>query len=94
MCTLYVHGHSVGGMNPVLIESLSFDIIKVCFDTPHNREVVRSDALFFKEQDDLISIFNNYRSLKDVVPRATDKENRFSWNTIINKYRKVIDEAI
>ena len=39
-CGFYVHGHSVGGTNPALLQALGCGAPTVAFDTPFNREVV------------------------------------------------------
>jgi glycosyltransferase involved in cell wall biosynthesis len=43
----YLHGHSVGGMNPSLVEALRAGARVLAFDTPFNREVVDSAGEFF-----------------------------------------------
>jgi hypothetical protein len=37
-CAIYLHGHSVGGTNPSLVEMLFYDCNLLCFDCEFNRE--------------------------------------------------------
>jgi glycosyltransferase involved in cell wall biosynthesis len=41
-CAVYVHGHSVGGTNPSLLQALGAGAPTLALDTPFNREVIRS----------------------------------------------------
>lgn len=43
----YLHGHSVGGMNPSLVEAMGCGAVVGALDTPFNREVLGSDGLYF-----------------------------------------------
>lgn len=46
-CDVYIHGHSVGGTNPSLVEMLFYDCRLLCFDVPFHRETAGSCAQFF-----------------------------------------------
>jgi glycosyltransferase involved in cell wall biosynthesis len=43
----YTHGHSVGGMNPSLIEAMGVGAMVVALDTEFNREVLADTGVFF-----------------------------------------------
>jgi glycosyltransferase involved in cell wall biosynthesis len=45
--TAYLHGHSVGGMNPSLLEAMCAGALVVALDTPFNRETLADAGLFF-----------------------------------------------
>lgn len=45
--TGYIHGHSVGGMNPSLVEAMHGGALIVALDTEFNRETAGDAALFF-----------------------------------------------
>jgi glycosyltransferase involved in cell wall biosynthesis len=44
----YIHGHSVGGMNPSLVEAMGAGAFIIAFDTPFNREVLGPAGSFFR----------------------------------------------
>lgn len=46
-CDGYIHGHSVGGTNPSLVEMLFYDAPLACFDCVFNRYTAGSDATYF-----------------------------------------------
>lgn len=45
--TAYLHGHSVGGMNPSLVEAMRAGALVVALDTVFNREVLADAGLYF-----------------------------------------------
>lgn len=49
----YIHGHSVGGTNPSLLEALACGNWVIAHDNPFNREVARDAADYFRTADDL-----------------------------------------
>lgn len=53
----YVHGHRVGGTNPSLVEALSFGNAIIAHDNRFNRWVAGPCAGYFKNEDELASIF-------------------------------------
>jgi len=46
-CTAYIHGHSVGGTNPSLVEMLYYDCALLCFDCVFNRATAKESADYF-----------------------------------------------
>lgn len=46
-CCIYIHGHSVGGTNPSLVEMLFYDSIILCFDVIFNRQTAEDSAYYF-----------------------------------------------
>ena len=45
----YVHGHTVGGTNPSLVEALAAGNAVIAHDNPYNRWVVQEGAVFFND---------------------------------------------
>ncbi len=91
---LYIHGHSVGGTNPSLIEALSLTNICVLYDVCFNRDVGLDSCLYFKEDGDLTNIINNYKELEKKESSMGKKakeiiSNNFTWEIIVNKYKKI-----
>lgn len=46
-CDTYLHGHSVGGTNPSLVEMLFYDCRILCFDVVFNRETAGTCVEYF-----------------------------------------------
>ena len=70
-CFGYLHGHSVGGTNPSLIEAMVMKNLLLAHDNQFNREVCEDTALYFINPDDLKDRINqiennpeNYLELK------------------------------
>jgi glycosyltransferase involved in cell wall biosynthesis len=42
-CGVYLHGHSVGGTNPALVQAMGLGAPVLALDTPYNREVLLDD---------------------------------------------------
>lgn len=43
----YIHGHSVGGTNPSLLEALGAGNPCICYDVSYNKEVARESGYYF-----------------------------------------------
>lgn len=55
-CTHYLHGHSVGGTNPSLVEMLFYESDLLCFDVPFHRATAGDCARYFRTADELASL--------------------------------------
>ena len=55
----YIHGHSVGGTNPTLIEALSLNLPTIAYNCSFNKKVLGSKGLYFKNSKDLVEIIKN-----------------------------------
>lgn len=89
----YLHGHSLGGINPSLVKALGCGNCVVALDTPFNREVLWPDfgLLFQKDPDDLLRklqlveddprLAQKYR---DQAPQRILQE--YNWENITTKY--------
>lgn len=51
----YLHGHSVGGMNPSLVEAMAAGALIAALDTPFNREVLGAPGIYFQRSTSSIS---------------------------------------
>ena len=96
----YIHGHSVGGTNPGLLEALSTTDVNLLFDVTFNRYVARDYALYFKNQSELTSLINSVETLEinkkkelGEGARLRMKDN-FSWSFIASEYSKLFHKLI
>jgi glycosyltransferase involved in cell wall biosynthesis len=92
-CALYIHGHSVGGTNPSLVEAMHLSLFCVVFDVDYNRETTESSTVYFNSADSLISIVKKF--INNEIPTVEIKSRlkkiamrRYKWFDIINKYEK------
>ena len=88
----YIHGHSVGGTNPSLLEALNLTNLNILYDVEFNRDVGQDSCLYFKNEDELINILNNIESYNANKLGIECKEiikNNFTWNIIVKKYKRI-----
>lgn len=91
---LYIHGHSSGGTNPSLVESMSLGLPVMAFDVVFNRATTENMALYFDSTASLVSLLRNMENL-DLASNARYMKDlakrRYSWAAIANKYAKLFD---
>lgn len=93
-CGLYIHGHSVGGTNPSLVEAMNLGLFIVSFDVDYNRETTENKAIYFKNEIELQKILADFTSSKfeTEIFKKSMKEiatRRYRWSIITEKYAKV-----
>jgi hypothetical protein len=88
-CNFYIHGHSVGGTNPSLVEMLFYDCSLLCFDVPFNHKTAGDCASYFKTPESLAAALNT-PSHVDIGVRSDFRE-RYTAKLISARY---IDAAI
>lgn len=67
-CQLYIHGHSVGGTNPSLVEALACQSAVLAHDNAFNKWVAADQAHYFKDEQECLEkldlLLNNEAELK------------------------------
>lgn len=90
----YIHGHSVGGTNPSLLESMGCGSCVIAFDVPFNREVLRNNGFFFKNERELKNIIEKIEKLEKKKISQIGEKNReiikkyYNWDKIAKEYFK------
>ncbi len=92
----YIHGHSVGGTNPSLLEALASTNINLLLDVGFNREVAKDGALYWqKDSGSLKKLIESIESYdRETTERLGDKargriRDNYSWKQISDKYIKL-----
>jgi glycosyltransferase involved in cell wall biosynthesis len=98
-CCLYIHGHSVGGTNPSLVEAMSLGLCVVVFNVEYNIETTENCAIYFNSTADLIKILTDYcnNKIETYSYKETMKEiaqRRYTWDMITDKYAGVFLKTI
>jgi len=90
--SLYIHGHSVGGTNPSLVEAMNLGLPILAFDVCYNRETTENCAEYFSNETELNEII---RTRIDNIDNAASMleiaQRRFRWDIISSQYRDVIN---
>lgn len=93
----YLHGHSVGGTNPSLLEAMAAGNFVIAHDNAFNREVTDSVAWYFKDPVDLAILIN--RLEQGGAPAAALTRfrellrERYDWEHIADAYDLALQSA-
>lgn len=94
----YLHGHSVGGTNPSLLEALACGNWVVAHDNPFNREVARDAADYFDTPEQLTFILEERGRLQEedcLVRRERSRgivKSFYTWEKITDVYEQLMRE--
>lgn len=95
----YVHGHSVGGTNPSLLEALGCASLVLAHANPFNRETLAGEALFWRDEAELTRAIvaserlpapERERLRQAGFARARD---HYSWERIARAYAELVRES-
>jgi len=94
-CYAYLHGHSVGGTNPVLLRALGSGACILALTTPFNEEVLAGHGLEFSREvgdlkDKIDYIDRHPEVAQDFRDRARDRvEQEYTWELCTDGYEKL-----
>jgi hypothetical protein len=93
---LYIHGHSVGGTNPSLLEAMSAKALIASHDNKFNRSVLNKNAFYFSSTEQLSLIFNKqFHNKKEIINNNLDKINKlYRWPLIVEKYESYFKKIL
>lgn len=86
-CRIYLHGHSVGGSNPSLIEMLPYHKPLLVYDCVFNRHTLQSEGGYFCNGTDLVARLRNAQ-LQEWIP-SQKTILCYQWKKIANDYEKL-----
>jgi len=93
---LYIHGHSVGGTNPSLLEAMACSALICANDNVFNKAVLGSDAFYFDSDKDLRSLIDLDPSKKDYGTFISNNKqkigNEYNWNIITDKTEELFKQ--
>jgi len=89
-----IHGHSVGGTNPSLLEAMSTGAWIIAHDNPFNRYILEEDALYFESEDDLSGLLKEMdkrlTSSREMISNNQEKiRTEYQWAYIIKRYENL-----
>jgi glycosyltransferase involved in cell wall biosynthesis len=95
----YIHGHTVGGTNPSLVEALGAGNAILAHDNRFNRWVAGKAAVYFKNGYELPEKIDDI--LKDEAKitllqgyARTRHANAFRWNDILQQYQTLLERFV
>ncbi|MCP4091366.1 MAG: glycosyltransferase family 1 protein [Gammaproteobacteria bacterium] len=91
---LHIHGHSVGGTNPSLVEAMSIGLPVLAFGVVFNRETTLNEALYFSDKNELLIKIRELDTvaLSQLANRMKNiADLRYTWKVISGKYSRLFD---
>jgi glycosyltransferase involved in cell wall biosynthesis len=98
-CAAVVHGHSVGGTNPALLEAMAARAAVVAHANPFNREVLGHRGLYFHDEDELVRVLRESDGWSAAERMRQGEENRgrvverYTWERIADAYAALLPGA-
>jgi glycosyltransferase involved in cell wall biosynthesis len=95
-CKAYVHGHSVGGTNPSLLEALGSGNMIIAHGNVFNREVTNNEMLYFLTPEECSMAINTVETMTDVkiIENKKNALNRitdyYNWDRIAKEYYRIL----
>ena len=96
----YIHGHSVGGTNPSLLEAMSSQCFILSHDNPFNRGVLESDAVYFSGVEDLAQHFRQIdhlaadKSTPCIAGNLAKIVDRYNWDVITRTHEELFQSLM
>jgi glycosyltransferase involved in cell wall biosynthesis len=85
-CSIYLHGHSVGGTNPSLVEMLPYRKPIVAFDCVFNRHTLRDSGGYFATAADLGVLLDREVCDGFIPPDEVAGSPAYKWGAIVEMY--------
>lgn len=87
----YIHGHSVGGTNPSLVEALFHTDIIISFDCAFNRATLSDVGHYFSDPSSLQACLEG--SLRPITAASLHAlRERYRWSRIVADYRALLTD--
>ena len=96
----YIHGHSVGGTNPSLLEALGSTKLNMLYSVGFNREVAEDAAVYWSKKDGNLSTLIDKADkasafkINTLGDRAKQRiRDAYSWQFIADRYKEIFTES-
>jgi len=94
----YIHGHSVGGTNPSLLEAMACKCFVIAHNNDYNRFVLNNNGLYFSSETDLNDCINKLDGMdsSSIESVKIDFINRissdFKWSAVSDEYIRIFNQ--
>ena len=87
---LYLHGHSVGGTNPALLEAMAAKTFILAHNNRFNKSVIEDNAFYFSTSEELVYLLEDERLInhkEDYVLNNQKKiDSVYRWSIVVDQY--------
>lgn len=96
----YIHGHSVGGTNPGLLEAMAETDVNILYNVNFNKFVGGESTLYFSDEDELASIIEkvDVMTAQERIEIGELSKYRmrkyYSWSYIVDEYNRVMHTIV
>ena len=95
---LYIHGHTVGGTNPSLVEALGAGSAVLAHDNAYNRWVAGRGAAYFSDREScarrLDELLNSTTRIEEMSEWSRRRfRESFRWDNVLQAYEHVLLDA-
>ncbi len=95
---LYIHGHTVGGTNPSLVEALGAGSPVLAHDNAYNRWVAGQGAAYFSDQESCANRLDELLNDASRISEMSEWSRRrfresFRWDSVLEAYEQVFLDA-
>jgi glycosyltransferase involved in cell wall biosynthesis len=91
--SLYLHGHSVGGTNPSLLEAMACGSSIAAHNNDFNKSILGDDACYFASPNQVCDILETNRDAGAIKAWQTNNMEKirdiYTWDRIINDYESM-----
>ena len=92
---LYLHGHTVGGTNPSLVEAMGAGNPILAHDNHYNRWVAGEGQSFFTDEEDcelkLTTLLDDEATLQQMGESVRQRHRqKFTWSQVLQQYEQLL----
>jgi len=97
---VYIHGHSVGGTNPSLLESLGNTDINFVYDVVFNKEVLGNFGFYFSSSSELTRLIDSSDKITIETRKRYNNEcmiilqKNYNWNIVQIDHNEVFNTLL
>ena len=94
----YLHGHSVGGTNPALLEAMAAKTLVLAHNNKFNKSVIEKNAFYFINSNELTALLNDntiFNQKKEFVNNNLIKINKiYRWSVVVDQYEAYLKKIV
>ena len=91
-CSLYFHGHSVGGTNPSLLEAMAAKVLIAAHGNEFNKAILLEDGFYFNNSEEVQAIIEKKYREEIIIEMISNNYqkilNEYNWENVIQRYEE------